>query len=276
MQVTKNQIREAKGRSLYDYMLSVHPDMVINEGKSLRLVSNHSLCIKDNFYFDFGGDDKGDNISFLQKYLGLSFVDSVSALIGCHAATDFVVSGSKAKTKFEVPQRAKNDERIISYLSVERGIDKRILRWLINKGVLYQDVTSNCTFINQDRSFYEQRGIFDVPFHRNNDLSPDNIGYWYFNNPDAKCYMKAFICESAIDAISLCLLHPDNGFYFSIAGVGNQQRIDAIKELGLQTILAVDNDESGQKARDRNRDIKHLIPDVGFKDWNEQLRKGKL
>lgn len=269
MHVTKAQIREAKEKSLYDYMLNTHPDMVTKDGRSLRLVSDHSVCIKDNFYSDFGGTDKGDNISFLHNYLRLSFTDAVISLLNCTAAD--VITMSKPKDKFVLPKRAASDERIVSYLSVERGIDKKIIRWLIGKGVLYQDIYSNCVFISKNNDFYEVRGIYDKPFHQNQDLSVGSIHYWYFNNPTAKILSKAFICESSIDAISLHLLYPDDGYYFSIGGVGNQQRIDAIKQLGLETITAFDNDEAGQQGRDRNNDIKHIIP--YYKDWNEQLRK---
>lgn len=173
-----------------------------------------------------------------------------------------------------MPPKAAGVGRIKSYLAVERHIDKGFIDWLIDKGVLYQDTYSNCVFISPKKDFFERRGIFDSPFHRNADLSPNSDGYWYFNNPHAKALTKAFICESAIDAISLYLLKPDDGYYFSIAGVGNQQRIDAIKNLGLMTYTAFDNDEAGQEGRCRNNDLKHIMPDIGFKDWNEQLKKG--
>lgn len=273
MQVTTAEVQEAKSKSLYEYMLSNYPDMVRKQGRSLRLESNPSISITENFFTDFAGIDKGDNISFLQKYLNLSFQESVLALIGSRAAA---VNNQSNGSQFALPRRATDNNRIINYLTIERGIDKRLVSWLIGKGVLYQDDYSNCVFISPKKSFYEVRGIYDKPFHKNADLSPNNTNYWYMNNPSARVLRKAYICESCIDCISLYLLRPDEAYYMAIAGVGNQQRIDAIKKLGLETITAFDNDLAGQQGRNRNNDIKHIIPDDGFKDWNEQLRKGKL
>lgn len=271
MQVTKTDIQRAKSKSLYDFMLSNYPGMVTRQGNSLRLESNHSVSITKNFYTDFDGTDKGDNISFLQKYLNLSFQESVLALIGSRAAA---VNYQSHGSQFVIPKKATDNKRIISYLTIERGLDKWLVDWLIDKGVLYQDDYSNCVFISPNKAFYEARGIYDKPFHKNADLSPDNTSYWYMNNPNARVLRKAYICESCIDCISLCLLRPDEAYYMSIAGVGNQQRIEAIKQLGLETITAFDNDLPGQQGRERNKDIKHIIPNNGFKDWNEQLRKG--
>ena len=58
--------------------------------------------------------------------------------------------------------------------------------------------------------------------------------------------------------------------YFSIGGVANQKAIDRIKANFPQAVLAVDNDQAGQKCRERNRDMKHLIPFK--KDWNDDLQ----
>lgn len=273
MQVTKTEIQEAKSKSLYEYLLGNYPGMVSKQGSSLRLISNPSVSIKSNFYTDFNGSDKGDSISFLMKYLGLSFQESVLALIGSRAAA---VNYQSHGSQFVIPKRAADNNRVISYLTIVRGLDKKLIMWLIGKGVIYQDDYSNCVFICPNLGFYEVRGIYDKPFHKNADSSPNNTLYWYMNNPRATVLRKAYICESCIDAISLCLLRPDEAYYMSIAGVGNQQRIDAIKKLGLETITAFDNDLAGQQGRNRNNDIKHIIPDDGFKDWNEQLRKGKL
>ena len=62
--------------------------------------------------------------------------------------------------------------------------------------------------------------------------------------------------------------------FCSIAGVANQQRIDRIKAgmdaAGLETVLAVDNDEAGEQCRQRNPECKHIVPKN--KDWNDDLQ----
>lgn len=266
MQVTKSEIQEAKKKSLYEYMLQNHPNMVTLQGSSIRMKDNHSISITKNFYSDFATCEKGDNISFLMKHLHLSFQESVLALNGC-SGTTFEVQGRGSD--FTIPTKATNNNRIISYLTTERMLDKKLINWLISKNVLYQDAYKcNAVFVNPTKSFYEVRGIYG-DFHRNQDSSPNNINYWYVSNPKAKVLRKVYITESSIDAISLMMLRPDEAYYISIAGAANQQRIDAIKDFGLETILATDNDSAGDLCRQRNRDIKHIKPIS--KDWNSDL-----
>ena len=272
MNVTESEKKAARKTDLYEFLINHYPGEVIKDGNSLRLRSNKSISIKKGYagYKDFADfNNHGNGIDFLVKYMGFGFCEAVKAVNDGLAAA--CVDPEKVQKKYFVPQKAENNNRIRNYLAVERAISRWLIDWLISKNVLYQDTYSNAVFISRNRDFWECRGIFDSPYHRNMDSSPTNNGYWYFQNPDAKALTKAFICESAIDAISLCLLNPDDGFYFSIAGCGNQQRIDAIKALGLQTFTAFDNDDAGQDARNRNNDIKHIIPKA--KDWNEQLKQ---
>ena len=91
---------------------------------------------------------------------------------------------------------------------------------------------------------------------------------------------ELYICEGAIDAISLYLVragtkinHAEQGLYCAIGGVANQQRIDRIKnyaaDAGCQVVIAVDNDKAGEQCRQRNPDCRAWIPRL--KDWNEGL-----
>ena len=90
--------------------------------------------------------------------------------------------------------------------------------------------------------------------------------------------MQAYVCEAAIDAISLYLIHRAQGMdaysaYVSIGGVSKQQTIDRIK-CRIKAILAVDNDDAGKRCRDRNKELQFIIPHG--KDWNDDLKMMKL
>ena len=85
----------------------------------------------------------------------------------------------------------------------------------------------------------------------------------------------AYVCEAAIDAVSLMLIHQAQGMndpavYVSIGGVANQRTIDRISKR-IPVVLAVDNDPSGDSCRKRNPGLPVLIP--SNKDWNDDLRK---
>lgn len=273
MGVSQEQKQRARKADLYDYLIKHQRGMVELEGNSLRLKNNKSISVKQGYgaYKDWSTNEIGNGIDLLTKYMGYSFVDAVKELTCEYVGAEFKASDEQIKSIYILPTMAADFRRIIKYLTVKRGIDKSIIQWLIDKELIYQDLHCNCVFANANKSFYELRGIYDTPYHRNGDNSQQNIGYWCFNNPDARVLTKAYICESAIDAISLYLLQPDDAYYISIAGVGNQQRIDAVKALGLEVITAFDNDKAGELGRTRNNDCKHVVPVHGCKDWNEQL-----
>ena len=146
---------------------------------------------------------------------------------------------------------------------------------LVDNKILYQEKNrNNIVFINTERDFAELRGTYTYgkPFHG---IVPDcrNDGFWWFRTSRTAC--KAYICEAAIDAISLFELHKLRGknepaYYISIAGAAKQPAISRLKGSTLSLILAVDNDAAGQQCRDKNPDLEYILPE--HKDWNEDLQ----
>ena len=172
--------------------------------------------------------------------------------------------------------------QLYAYLTQQRGIPPALIQQLINDGLLYQEKDhANMVFIDPARTFAEYRGTNSFkPFHRV-DFSDPAAFWWFkprglFSNPTT-----AYICEGAIDAISLYVLlssdganHARDGLYCSIGGVANYQRIDRIiagmSAAGCQTVIAVDNDQAGEQCRQRYPGCKVMTP-YGLKDWNEIL-----
>jgi hypothetical protein len=167
--------------------------------------------------------------------------------------------------------------RVYAYL-MHRGIPADVIQRLESSGLLYQDRPyGNAVFISRERDYCELRGTLtysERPFHGCRRSAPDR--FWYTVSPDGKP-QTAFICEGAIDAISLLLIHRKAGItvpaaYFSIGGVSNQQAIERIKRIFPAPVLAVDNDPAGRKCRERNPDLGYIVPVL--KDWNEDLLSG--
>ena len=113
-------------------------------------------------------------------------------------------------------------------------------------------------------------------FHGCRRSRPDR--FWYLTNgldSQAKA-SSVYVCEAAIDAISLYLIHQQHGInapaaYVSIGGAGNQQAINRLKKHN-GVIIATDHDEAGDACRDRNPELATIVP--VYKDWNEDLQKG--
>ncbi len=287
--VTKDEIRAARVRSLWDYLLRFHPD-------EFRAVGTDMLCskAKDSVYIkrgfpgfnDFSSGNHGNSVDFLIKYLGYGFVDAVNALNGSHVPvcrTNPPPQGSTdvrrtSSMKICMPEAAPGPYRRVYAYLMHRGIPADIIQRLESSGLLYQDKPyGNAVFISQERDYCELRGTLtysERPFHGCRRSAPDR--FWYTVSPDGKP-QTAFICEGAIDAISLLLIHRKAGItvpaaYFSIGGVSNQQAIERIKRIFPAPVLAVDNDPAGQKCRERNPDLGYIIPVL--KDWNEDLLSG--
>lgn len=276
MKVTREQIQQARQTNLYNYLVAHHGDAVEvdRHGKTLRLSNNHSISIKADYsgYLDFASGEKGNGIDLLTRHFGYDFQSAVLALCG---TSDFFLSHPSKPTEMkeknqgiQLPLPAKNYRRMLAYLTKTRHIPAYIIQPLIDNGLIYQaEGTNNAVFLNQKKDFGELRGtLTDRPYHGIIKGSRHD-GCWTFaigTNPDV-----AYICESAIDALSLATLTGEVAYYVSIAGASKQDAINRIKQSQLKVIIATDNDKAGDACRDRNKDCDTIRP--ATKDWNEDL-----
>lgn len=285
--VTRDEIVSARTASLYDFVLAYHGGLFKRSGQSLYMTDHDSVYIKKGFpgYNDFSGETHGNPIDFLMKHLGYSFVDAVTSLNQFStAAPECRQDGRKdmdppavaAPAPLSLPLPADRPFRNMYAYLMGRGIPAWMIRRLEQAGLAYQDREhNNVVFVSKEKDYCELRGTFtyaDRPFHGCRKAAPDR--FWYMSTNEGRPE-KAYVCEAAIDAISLCLIHKERGMaekalYVSIGGVSNQQAIQRVKSI-LPATLAVDNDRAGEECRKRNPDLPFIIP--SFKDWNEDLKR---
>lgn len=314
--VNRSDIRAARRANLHDFLISMHPGDVEREGDSLRLCCNHSVSIKTGYsgFTDFANGETGNSIDCLTNYLGYGFQDAVSALcrftgmanMGCpeRAAMDrgtqnalqgvnsmptcqHELQHDKQRT-FTIPEPVQGQYwQLFAYLCQVRCIPYAMVQQLIGWGLLYQEKGhGNMVFIDPARTFVELRGSNSFkPFHKV-DFSDPAAFWWFKPQGPGSTANVAFVCEGAIDAISLYLLRlrppadsgltpmppSENALYCGIGGVANQKRIDRIKSSmadGFQTVIAVDNDKAGEDCRNRNQECCAIVPRL--KDWNADL-----
>ena len=282
--VSKKLTAYARHADLYAFLVKYHNSDFTNEGDSIRLKSNHSISIKKGYtgYKDFATGETGNSIDFLKNYMGYNFVDAVQALSDVPASAtaqlvDIQQDGIR-NVPLEFPKPVDGMyKNLFAYLK-SRGISFETIQMLVGQKIMYQEKSkNNIIFINKERDFAEVRGTytFGKPFHGVVTNSRHN-GFWWFRT--SKATLKGYICESAIDAISLYELHRIHGnkeeaYYISIAGVAKHPAIDRLKNSKLHIILAVDNDAAGQNCRNKNSDLEYIIP--VHKDWNEDLQSLK-
>lgn len=277
--VSQDQIQVARHTDLYAFLLKYHDCNFTHENNSIRPKDNHSISIKQGYcgYKDFATDETGNSIEFLTNHMGYTFVGAVQALTNCSApdySSDRQKNGiNTIPPKFPAPVNGiyKN---LFAFLT-DRGIPAETIQMLISEKIMYQEnAKNNIVFINAERDFAELRGTytFGKSFH-GIVANCRHDGFWWFRT--SKEATTGYVCEAAIDAISLYELHKMHGnmepaYYISIAGVAKQPAIDRLKRSKLDLILAVDNDDAGQKCRNRNPDLEYILP--VRKDWNEDLQ----
>ena len=289
--VTADEIRKARVTGLYEYLEACHPDGFRPVGTTmLCMKSRDSIYIKKGIpgFTDFSDGSHGNSIDFLTGYLGYPFKEAVAALVSSRAPVNIPQARAAPGTSripaahrtIALPEPADRPyRRMYAYLQ-SRDIPAHLIRHMESSGLAYQErLHGNIVFVSPEKDYCEIRGTYTYagrPFHGCIKAGPDR--FWYLTNcrPPEKPE-TAYICEAAIDAASLLLLHRYDGItgpaaYISIGGVANQQSINRIKTR-IRTVLAVDNDEAGQKCRDRNPGLDAIIPIC--KDWNEDLRQRK-
>lgn len=276
----EDQIRRARRTDLADFLVANHPGEVTITGRCVHLKEYDSVYTRFGYcgYTRFSSMETGNSIDCLVRYLHYSFRDAVNALTskGHMIPLDVPPVHHADENTFVIPEPAGTPySRVFAYLTRQRCIPEEIILRLFREKLLYQEAkTGNAVFFSRDGSFCELRGTCSLngqAFHGIRRRHP--ACFWSVKNTD-QGVQRAFICESAIDAVSLMVLHMRKGYgepsaYVSIGGVRNQQTINRI-HASVPVILAVDNDPAGQACRDRNPSLESLIPVL--KDWNEDLQ----
>lgn len=287
---TQEQAYKARNADLASFLLATDPEHYKIEGHSIRMLDLSKTGDKGtgivipmgkSWAHDFVTNKTWNAVDFLKEKLNYSLIDAIKALSGetveYHKAEDSkAVHQEKAKLPPKFPEPSDTQRQMYAYLK-SRGIPSDTVKQLSQLGILYQSKDhNNLVFVNQERDFAELRGTcsFGKGFHGVIKNQADRFWSFAIGRPE-----KVYICESAIDAISLYLLNQkegteNNAAYVSIAGVANQQTIDRIKNSGLNVVIAVDNDHAGDICRDKNPDCEAIIP--SRKDWNADLVDGPL
>lgn len=173
-------------------------------------------------------------------------------------------------------------DRLAEYLVKQHGIPLNLIQILFDDGLLYLERERNgLVFVDPANSFAELYGtVGSAPLHQI--LSSGPATFWWYKPRDLEMEPAiAYVCESAIDAISLYLLLSTNNtnkawqaLYCSVGCMTRQQAIDAVKSgmsaAGCQTVLAINCNEAEDQCRQRNPDCEILTP-APLRSWNEKL-----
>lgn len=165
--------------------------------------------------------------------------------------------------------------QVQDYLIFQRGLPARLIVPLLESGLVYADAQANAVFLllgeKNNPVGAELRGTTAASWRGMAPGSRKDMGFFSIGPEQATAVV---LCESAIDAISCCALHPE---YRSISTVGarpDPRWLPSLIEQGRQLACAFDADLTGdvmaQAMIARYPAVKRMRPPK--KDWNDVLR----
>lgn len=161
------------------------------------------------------------------------------------------------------------------YLILERRLPPSLVVPLMNSGMIYGDSKANAVFLLLNDSQHpvgaELRGSGTSSWRGMAPGSRKDSGFFAAGPTSAA---QIILCDSAIDAISCCALHPQS-LCISTAGVRpNPAWLSGLMKMDLSIYCGFDADPTGdamaQSMINRHSLIRRLRP--ANKDWNDVLK----
>lgn len=265
------EIEKARQLDLLTYLERYDPNELVRITEGRYTTRTHGSLKIDHgkWYWWARGIGGRSALDYLVSVQGLDFMSAVKHILELECvpctADDKTLKMQRAAGKrpsFVLPNRAKNNQRVISYL-VHRGIDKEIFDYFIEKELIYESQPyHNAVFVGKDdkgnaayamlRSIGKQRFVGEAAGSRK------EYAFSFFSEGKAD---TVHIFESAIDLLSYATLMKMKGKEWketdmvSLGGCAVSTDIglldDRLKRIekrrNIKTvILHLDNDEAGR------------------------------
>ncbi|MDD3269067.1 MAG: DUF3991 and TOPRIM domain-containing protein [Syntrophomonadaceae bacterium] len=297
MTISKSKIEQARNVSLVEYCESNGFDLKPEGDGNYRIVGYSGLIIKDNYFYQFGSEKKGNSIDFCVEILEMKFKDAIKELLSFgnekknrlgKPIANAMCAGLERKNIInicELPSMAADNHKVIDYLNKSRGLPQELISELIDSKLLYQDSRNNCVFPCYDHTGQFKGAILrgtlpGKPFKGRSKGS--DVDYGWLLAPEKES-SKVIIVEAPIDALSIIALHDDISIrdrYILALGGLHECAVEKFLEChpNVNTIIiAVDNDDPASQFIN---DVKNKLDETyhikvnrpkGKKDWNEVL-----
>ena len=301
---SKETLQKVYALDLYTYLINYEPNEIyFISGNTYATKTHDSLRISNGLWYWFSQGVGGRSaIDFLKIVRGYEFMDAVEYLLNkMKDITPIYVNIEKNKEnnvnkKLMLPLRNNNNDRVIRYL-VKRGIDKDLIKELIDKGFIYEDSKyHNVVFVGYDKynnpKYANLRGTFSN--YKGDAYGSDKSYSFRIDGEKSSKFLHIF--ESSIDLLSYITLLKINeknwrkSNFLSLAGVYkpsnniNESKVPKVLEKYLNEhknissiILHLDNDRVGKEASIglqcalKNKYFVYDNPPNIGKDYNDYL-----
>lgn len=257
--------------------------------------------MRGNSWYDHAEEKGGGPISFLQKFYGLSYPESVTQLLNGEQGMPYEPvrrQKQEEKKSFSLPPASPTMRRVYAYLLQHRGISREVLDAFVHAKLIYESAEPstdgskeyhNAVFIGCDEHgvarHAHKRGLytFGEGFKRNVTGCDSRYSFRCCGTDD-----QLYVFEAPVDMLSFITLHPEGWHqhsYVSLCGTSQNAMMWMLEQNQnlRQVTLCLDNDEAGIKASQRLSDalrekgysqVEILLPNQ--KDWNAELTAGPV
>jgi len=287
--ITEEQKERANSVNLPHFLMSQDFDLK-KSGREYIWKEHDSVNIKDNApgekgqWYRFSTGQGGDNIGFLQEFMGLSFKEAVEALNGEHYDRSFAPSYHKQQSASNINLTENADsKRVFAYLCKTRGLDYDMIADLVRSGKISQEQkTGNVLFkyFDTNGKIIGAEKVGTSTEHKFKGIaqgSDSSHGFEIVRGTGE----NAYFFESAIDMLSYLQMHKDidNCRLVSIMGVKPNVVVDTMKRHNIapeNIYICSDNDKAGndfeKRLQQQYPDMKRISTPEKYKDWNDMLR----
>ena len=279
MQYTEEQIIRANQTDLVSF-LSAQGEQLGKSGKEYRWKKHDSVTVSGNRWYRHSQGRGGYPVDFVMEFYNATFPEAVKMLTGEEGEGRNSTCPAPSPD-FRLPEKEENNDRIIRYLTENRGIEKNMVEEWIGSGDIYEEKKHhNVVFVGRDADgiprYAHCRGTGETKYRGDVAESDKSYGFCHRGTDN-----QLFVFEAAIDLLSFIQLFPKDWkkrSYLSLGGISSAALMAFLSERPQITsvFLCLDNDHAGNEASEK---LAIEIPD-GYsvirlkpsrKDWNEIL-----
>lgn len=278
----QDKILQAKQTDIVGFLLG-QGYKVKRVGSEHQWDSGYSkVSIKGCLWFDHYEGVGGDAIEFVRKYFNKRFFEAVECLTE-NTIVNTPIYIDKSTKELTLPKLNDNMRRAYIYLAKQRGINKKVLFFFVNKKMIYESAGYyNVVFVGYDKEgkpkHVQSRSVsLYSKFRRNQPGSDPRYSFHWIGSSN-----KIYFFEAPIDMLSYISMHTENWqqhSYVAACGTSPKPLLQCMQDFPYinEIYICFDNDQAGQKAA---RKISNELFLKGYqstilipknKDWNEDL-----
>ena len=279
MQYTEEQIARANQTDLVSF-LNEQGEQLVKSGREYRWKKHDSVTISGNRWYRHSQSKGGYPVDFVMEFYYATFPEAVKMLIGEEGEGRQKSCPAPSKD-FRLPEKNKDNEMIVKYLTESRELEKNLVMEWIARGDIYEEKEHhNVIFVGRDADgiprYAHCRGTGEIKYRGDVAGSDKSYGFSHRGTDN-----QLFVFEATIDLLSFIQLFPKDWkkrSYLSLGGVSSMALMAFLSERPQITsvFLCLDNDQAGNEACEKlageiseGYSVIRLKP--SRKDWNEIL-----